>query len=35
MTSSSGNWKRWYNQNIPLADDRFDEHLQTLRRRDG
>lgn len=25
-----GRWKRWYDDNIPLADDRFDAHLQTL-----
>lgn len=29
----SGNWKRWYVRNIPLADDRFDDHLQNLKRR--
>jgi hypothetical protein len=23
----SGNWKGWYKRAIPLADDRFDEHL--------
>lgn len=23
----NGQWKRWYDENIPLADDRFDEHL--------
>lgn len=31
----AGNWKRWYTQNIPLADGRFDEHLMNLKRRDG
>ena len=25
-----GNWKRWYAENIPIADARFDEHLSTL-----
>jgi hypothetical protein len=25
-----GRWKRWYDDNIPLADDRFDAHLQKL-----
>ena len=25
-----GRWKRWYDDNIPLADDRFNAHLQTL-----
>lgn len=28
----AGDWQRWYRRNIPLADDRFDEHL---RRRQG
>ncbi|WP_435299432.1 type II toxin-antitoxin system RelE/ParE family toxin [Timonella sp. A28] len=23
----SGNWKKWYSQNIPLADDLYDKHL--------
>ncbi|WP_413336577.1 type II toxin-antitoxin system RelE/ParE family toxin [Brevibacterium sp. GP-SGM9] len=27
----SGNWKRWYRQNIPIADDLFDDHLLRLR----
>ena len=22
----AGNWRRWYAINIPIADDRFDEH---------
>lgn len=25
----SGRWKRWYDQNIPIADDRFDEWLES------
>ncbi|ORW12220.1 MULTISPECIES: type II toxin-antitoxin system RelE/ParE family toxin [Mycobacterium] len=25
-----GRWKRWYDDNIPIADDRLDAHLQTL-----
>lgn len=29
----SGNWKKWYTTNIPLADERFDRHLEQLRRR--
>lgn len=29
----SGNWKKWYTRNIPLADERFDRHLEQLRRR--
>lgn len=27
----AGNWKRWYKKNIPVADDRFDDHLRRLR----
>lgn len=27
----AGNWKRWYRQNIPIADDLFDDHLRTLK----
>lgn len=27
----AGNWSRWYKKNIPLADDLFDDHLDTLR----
>lgn len=27
----AGNWKRWYKQNIPLADQLFDEHLKQLK----
>ncbi|UWE13564.1 type II toxin-antitoxin system RelE/ParE family toxin [Actinacidiphila bryophytorum] len=26
----SGSWNSWYDRNIPVADDRFDEHLDTL-----
>ncbi|MEO6117188.1 MAG: type II toxin-antitoxin system RelE/ParE family toxin [Pseudolysinimonas sp.] len=29
----AGNWKKWYGDNIPLADERFDDHLKTLRGR--
>lgn len=29
----AGNWSTWYRQNIPIADDRFTEHLAELRRR--
>ena len=25
-----GQWKRWYGENIPRADDLYDEHLETL-----
>ena len=24
----SGSWKTWYTRNVPVADDRFDEHLR-------
>lgn len=27
----SGNWKKWYRVNIPVADDLFDEHLARTR----
>ena len=26
----AGNWRQWYIDNIPIADDRLDEHLTTL-----
>lgn len=26
-----GDWRGWYRRNIPLADDRFDDHQATLR----
>lgn len=26
----SGSWTRWYQKNIPLADDLLDDHLHTL-----
>ncbi|MGO9282567.1 MAG: type II toxin-antitoxin system RelE/ParE family toxin [Mycobacterium sp.] len=26
-----GQWKRWYDQNIPIADDLFDTHLNKLK----
>ena len=28
--NKTGNWTRWYQKNIPLADDRFDRHLENL-----
>jgi hypothetical protein len=32
----SGKWNQWYKRAIPLADDRFDEHLERVgRQRDG
>lgn len=27
----AGNWKRWYRQNIPVADALFDKHLRKLK----
>lgn len=29
----SHDWNRWYKRNIPVADQRFHEHLNTLGRR--
>jgi hypothetical protein len=26
----AGDWRRWYQRNIPIADDRYDTHLKTL-----
>ena len=26
----SGNWRGWYREHIPVADDRFDAHLRAL-----
>ncbi|MDH2902381.1 MAG: type II toxin-antitoxin system RelE/ParE family toxin [Actinomycetota bacterium] len=28
----SQNWKKWYTVNIPIADDRLDEHTAALRK---
>ncbi len=28
----AGRWDAWYKRNIPLADDRFDEHVERLRK---
>ena len=27
----SGNWKKWYRDNIPVADDLFDDHIKRLK----
>jgi hypothetical protein len=27
-----GAWSKWYRKNIPVADDRYDEHLATLKK---
>lgn len=29
-----GQWQRWYKENIPIADDRYDEHLAKLKKQD-
>lgn len=31
----SGNWKKWYKKNIPLAEDIYEDHLKTLDRKQG
>jgi hypothetical protein len=31
----AGNWKQWYSTSIAIADDRFESHLEALRRNDG
>lgn len=31
----SGDWRGWYERNVPLADRRFDEHLAELDTREG
>lgn len=30
-----GRWDKWYRKNIPVADDRYDEHLAGLRKKGG
>jgi hypothetical protein len=27
-----GAWVKWYRKNIPVAEDRYDEHLETLKK---
>jgi hypothetical protein len=27
----SGNWKRWYDINIPIAEERYRQHLHTMK----
>lgn len=29
--NKAGNWNRWYEKNIPLAERRYDEHLRESR----
>lgn len=31
----AGNWARWYTEAIPLADERFTEHLIALKEEEG
>jgi hypothetical protein len=28
----AGRWSQWYKHSVPLADDRFDEHIEHVRR---
>lgn len=30
-----GAWNKWYRKNVPVADDRYDEHLNKLREEKG
>jgi hypothetical protein len=30
-----GRWEKWYRSNIPVADGRYDEHLERLKRQKG
>lgn len=30
-----GQWQRWYRTNVPIADARYDEHLETLKEEDA
>ncbi len=30
--NKTGRWNEWYRVAVPLADDRYDEHLATIRR---
>lgn len=27
----AGNWAEWYQQSVPIADDRYDQHLDELK----
>ena len=29
-----GRWEQWYKTNIPIADDRYDEHLDKVKKQD-
>ena len=26
-------WSKWYDENVPIADDLYDEHLETIRKK--
>lgn len=30
MLNKSDDWRGWYDRNIPIADDRFDDHQAKL-----
>jgi hypothetical protein len=30
-----GAWSKWYRKNVPVADDRYDQHLQQLKDEKG
>lgn len=30
-----GRWDKWYRTNVPIADDRYDEHLEWLKKEKG
>ncbi|MEJ1229875.1 MAG: type II toxin-antitoxin system RelE/ParE family toxin [Galbitalea sp.] len=30
----AGNWNKWYRTNIPIADDRFDRHIEKLKEKE-
>lgn len=30
-----GRWDKWYRTNVPIADDRYDEHLEGLKKEKG
>lgn len=30
-----GAWSKWYRKNVPIADDRYDEHLAAMRKKKG
>lgn len=29
----SGRWETWYRQAVPLADERYDQHLETMKKK--